>query len=173
MMKKIIIAILFLSCGIVDVNAACSGPAVMKDNSGSTFSMSLSTVPDGNCGSSMSPSAGSSGGASPSGVVAANSNNSTNLKASAGTVYGIQTSNISASTPYYLKLYDKATAPTCGTDTPVKRILIPPSNGGNNGVFPVGIKFTLGIGFCIVTGIADNDNTAVPAATILSNIDWN
>lgn len=112
------------------------------------------------------------GGATPSFVVAANSNNSTNLKGSAGTVYSIQTSNINASTAYFIKLYDKATAPTCGTDTPVAAYVIPPSNGGNNVVTLVGKAFSLGIGYCIVTGIANNDNTSVPAATILANVDW-
>lgn len=119
------------------------------------------------------PSAGATSGATPHFVVAANSNNSTNLKASAGTVYSIQTSNINASTAYFIKLYDKATAPTCGTDTPVAGYVIPPSNGGNNATIAVGKKFTLGIGYCVVTGIANNDNTSVPAATILVNVDYN
>lgn len=112
------------------------------------------------------------GGASVASGVAANSNNSTSIKGSAGTVYSLQTSNINASTAYFIKLYDKATAPTCGTDTPVARYVIPPSNGGNNVTIPVGKAFTLGIGMCIVTGIADNDNTSVPAATILYNVDY-
>lgn len=119
-----------------------------------------------------SPVASATGGATPSGGIAAATNNSTNLKGSAGTVYGVQTSNINGSTAYWLKLYDKATAPTCGTDTPVKRVLIPPSNSGNNMTFPVGIAFSLGIGYCVVTGIADNDNTSVPAATIAFSVDW-
>jgi len=139
----------------------------------------IGLVDQGRAGSSAwptAPSANATGGATTGGTasgIAANSNNSTNLKASAGTVYGVQTGNINASTAYWLKLYDKATAPTCGTDTPVKRILIPPNNSGNNVTLPVGVKFSNGIGFCIVTGIADNDNTSVPAATIAFNIDWN
>lgn len=116
--------------------------------------------------------AAATGGASTTSGVAAATNNATVIKASAGTVYSIQTSNINASTPYFIKLYNKATAPTCGTDTPVARFVIPPTNGGNNVVLPVGKAFTTGIGMCIVTGIADNDNTAVPAATVLFNVDW-
>jgi hypothetical protein len=118
------------------------------------------------------PTAGTTGAATPSFVVAANSNNSTNLKASPGTVYGIQLSNISATIAYFFKLYDKASAPTCGTDTPVAAYVIPPSNGGNNVVLSVGKAFSLGIGYCIVAGIANNDNTSVPAATVLANVDW-
>lgn len=112
------------------------------------------------------------GGATPTVIIAANSNNSTSLKGSAGTVYGVQTGNINASTPYYLKLYDKATAPTCGTDTPVAVFLIPPSNSGNNPPIFIGKAFSLGIGYCIVTGIANNDNTPVPAGTVIANIDY-
>lgn len=119
------------------------------------------------------PSAGTLNGATPVAIVAANSNNSTSLKGSAGTVYSVQTGNIHASLPYYLKLYDKATAPTCGTDVPVTILIIPPINSGNNVAVHVGKKFTLGIGYCIVAGIANNDNTAVPAATVVANFDYN
>ncbi len=116
--------------------------------------------------------AAAAGGATPHFVVAAATNNSTSLKGSAGTVYAIQTGSIAASAPYYLKLYDKATAPTCGTDTPVSVFVIPPANSGNNVSVVVGKAFTLGIGYCVVTGIANNDNTAVPAANLLINIDY-
>ena len=44
--------------------------------------------------------------------------NATSTKASAGTVYGIIVANASAETRY-LKVYNKASAPTVGTDTPV------------------------------------------------------
>jgi hypothetical protein len=120
--------------------------------------------------------AAATGGATPHNVIAANTNNSTNLKASAGTVYGIQLSGLGAA-PAYLKLYDKATAPTCGTDTPVAVYMIPANStaangGGNNANFAVGKAFTLGIGYCVVTGIPATDNTAVAAATYAINIDW-
>jgi hypothetical protein len=120
---------------------------------------------------------GPSGGATSTFAIAANSNNSTNLKASAGTVYGVQLSGIS-SAPAYLKLYNKATAPTCGTDTPIAVFMIPANStaangGGSNVSLPVGKTFTTGIGYCIVTGIANNDNTSVAAATFAINIDWN
>jgi hypothetical protein len=114
-----------------------------------------------------------SGGATTFKLIGAASNNST-LIGSAGvhTVYSYQTSSISASTPYWLKFYDKATAPTCGTDTPVKVILIPPTNSGNNGNIPVGFSVALGLGICVVGGIADNDNTSIAAATVAVNVDY-
>lgn len=121
------------------------------------------------------PSAGTTGGSTAYHLVAAATNNSTSVKGSAGTLYSIQTSNVSASTPAYLKLYNKATAPTCGTDTPVKVVGIPANSllGGNNvNLGSVGVAFSLGIGICVVTGIADNNNTAVSASTITVALDY-
>lgn len=105
-------------------------------------------------------------------LIAANSDNSTSIKTIAGKVVDYQTGNINASTSYYLKMYDKASAPTCGTDTPIATFLIPPTNGGNNGTMPIGKAFLLGLGICVTAGIADNDNTSVPAATVIVNLDY-
>lgn len=100
-------------------------------------------------------------------------NNSTNVKASAGSVYSIHASNLNAAVRY-IKLYNKATAPTCGTDTPVIRMAIPPASAGAPPItFPTGASFPLGIGICIVTGITDADNTATAASEQLVNITYN
>lgn len=109
-------------------------------------------------------------------LIAVNTNNSTSLKAAPGRIEGIELGGIGAA-PAYLKLYDKATAPTCGTDVPVKVLIIPAAataaNGAaNNVTVPDGFSFLLGIGFCVVTGIADADNTAPAAATFIVNIDY-
>ncbi len=122
----------------------------------------------------VTPAAGTTGGSSQYHLVAANSTNSVSVKGSAGVVYSIQTGNIDASAIAYLKLYDKATAPTCNSDTVVKTIVIPANSlgGGNNVSIPVGAGFTSGIGICVTGGIADNDNTAVAASKILINIGY-
>lgn len=116
------------------------------------------------------------GGWSQKWFIAANSNNSTNLKASPGIVHAIQVFGI-GSAPAYLKFYDKATAPTCGTDTPSKQIMIPAASTAANGSGAIATildaQFTVGIGYCVVTGIAANDNTSPAAATFVINIDWN
>jgi hypothetical protein len=109
-------------------------------------------------------------------LIAANTNNSTLVAAGAHGVFSIQVSGINAA-PAYLKFYDKATAPTCGTDTPIKVIVIPAAataaNGGlSNPAIPLGVKFKLGLGFCVVTGIADNDNTSPTAANYNVNFDY-
>lgn len=120
------------------------------------------------------PAASTTGGATPYHLVAANTTNSTNIKNGAGTVYSIQTANISGLSPVYLKFYDKATAPTCNSDTVVKTIAVPANTlvGGNNASFRVGVAFTSGIGICLTNGIADNDNAAVATATSIVNIDY-
>lgn len=74
---------------------------------------------------------------------------------------------------YYLKLYDKATAPTCGTDTPVLTIPVPSTGTAGQGggvALPSadGLQFFLGIGFCLTGGIADNDVTVAATGVALN-----
>lgn len=78
-------------------------------------------------------------------------------------VFTIVAFNDHATDIRYLKLYDKATAPTVGTDTP--KITIPITAGGPH-VIPTdqdGILFESGLGVGATTGIADND-TGAPGA---------
>ena len=104
-------------------------------------------------------------------VSAAASDNSTLVKNAAGRVYAIQGYNAAASVRY-LKLYNKATAPTVGTDTPRKTLALPPLSAFAFD-FPVGLSFATGIGFGLVTGSADNSTAAVTAADIVGlNIDY-
>lgn len=78
-------------------------------------------------------------------------------------LYSVQAGNINAAVRY-LKLYNKATAPTCGTDTPVATIPLPAAGvPANPDIGSAGWQFSLGLGYCIVTGAADSDTTA-PAA---------
>lgn len=76
-------------------------------------------------------------------------------------------------TLYYLKFYNKATAPTCGTDIPSLVIPVPfgATNAGGGAAFTStdGLIFPLGLGFCLTGGIADNDTT-VAAAGVAINI---
>lgn len=117
----------------------------------------------------VSPQAASSGGSTPSHTITAASTNATSLKASAGVVWGIDVSNSNAAARY-LKLYDKASAPTVGTDTPKKTYQVPGS-GTLIRAFPVGLNFPTGIAWAITTGIADSDTGAV-GTDISVDIDW-
>ena len=109
-------------------------------------------------------------------LIAANSNNATVLKAQSGVVVAAQLSGVGTA-PGYLKFYDKATAPTCGTDTPSKVLMIPAAstaaNGsGSNVAISLGAVFNNGIGICVVNGITDGDNVSVAAGTFIINIDY-
>jgi len=147
--------------------------AIATDNNTSTDGDYSALISNNNGGIYVQPMAGASGGALSTSIISAASNNSTNLKATAGTVYSVNACNINAAARY-LKLYNKASAPTCGTDTPVLRVAIP---GGTTGgcqtiQFPVGMNFGTGIGYCIVTGITDADNTSTAASEQLINITY-
>jgi hypothetical protein len=121
-------------------------------------------------------SVAANGGATPTGNIAANNTTAVVIKAGAGTLYGVQLAGI-GSAPAYLKIYN-ATSATCGSGTPVKRLMIPAAstaaNGaGSNITFGVaGVNFSTGITYCVTTGIGDSDTTAPAASTFLVNVDW-
>lgn len=104
-------------------------------------------------------------------AIGANTDNATLVKAGTVKVASISVCNINAAVRY-LKLYNKATAPTCGTDVPVTRLVMPINGctsynlgGGNSQA-----GFALGLGYCMVTGITDASTTAVAASEQLVNI---
>lgn len=93
------------------------------------------------------------------------STNATTTKASAGTVWSVIATNTNAAVRY-LKLYNKASAPTVGTDVPVLTIPLAVGvptqiNGGSNG-----IRFGTGISWALTTGATDADTGAVAANEI-------
>lgn len=107
-------------------------------------------------------------------TISAASTNATSVKAVRSRLYGLQAMTIDE-TPVYLKLYNKASAPTVGTDTPVKVIMIPGNTSGAGVVavgWPQGLLFDLGLAFALTTGIADSDSTAVSANEVTVNLDY-
>lgn len=101
-------------------------------------------------------------------LLSAASTNATSLKASAGTLYFLYAVNLNAAVRY-LKLYNKASAPTVGTDTPVATLPIPASATGAGFVLPMdpGMDFSTGIAYAVTTGVADADTGAVAANEII------
>lgn len=146
------------STGVLSVDD--NGGALTVDNGG-TFATQAQLTPV------------TSGGLSPSKTISAASTNSTNVKASAGQLYELFVSNINAAVRY-LKLYDKATAPTVGTDTPIWTLAIPGNTAGAGfaKTIPNGLAFANGIGFGLTTGVADNDTGAVAANEIVVNLGY-
>jgi len=118
------------------------------------------------------------GGWTPHQLISAASTNPTSLKAAAGVIGYISALNLHASAARFLKLYNKASAPTVGTDTPIATFLIPSAGtaslgGGTNIPIPKnGIAFSTGIAYAITTGLAVADTGAVGAAECAINIGW-
>lgn len=103
---------------------------------------------------------------------AAATTNATVGKASAGTVYTIEAMNTTAAVKY-LKLYNKATAPTVGTDTPFRTIALAPSNTRSVVHFPNGLYLNAGISFALTGAAADADATVLVAGDVVGvNIDY-
>lgn len=100
-------------------------------------------------------------------VLSAASTNASSIKAAAGTLYTLVAVN-TASATRYLKLYDKASAPSVGTDTPKHTFALLPS-GGIALSIPFGIDFTTGIALAITVGAADSDTAAVGANEVTVN----
>lgn len=93
-------------------------------------------------------------------------------------LYGLDGSNV-GSAPLYVKIYDTATAPTCGSGTPKLRRMIPAASTNANGagtnvpsLASGGASFTNGIGLCVTGGIADADATAPSASVGLLNLGY-
>jgi hypothetical protein len=86
---------------------------------------------------------------------AAADTNATSAKASPGTLYSVKGFN-AAGAARYLKFYDKASAPTVGTDTPVLTIYLPASTA-----------------YGMVTAGADNSTAALTAGDVLAlNVEY-
>ena len=103
-------------------------------------------------------------------VVSGASTNATNLKASAGGIAAIDLFNVAAYT-VFLKLYNKASAPTVGTDIPVWTIPIQ-AGGGFSREFLQGEYFATGIAYAMTKLQADSDTTALAAGDVTGRIKW-
>lgn len=102
---------------------------------------------------------------SPSNVNSAANTNATVVKGSAGTLYNIGGSNTGAAAAF-IKLYNKATAPTVGTDVPVLVLAVPAGGNVDFDLGPMGHRFSTGIGMAITNLAADTDATAVAASQV-------
>jgi hypothetical protein len=100
-----------------------------------------------------------------SAINSAATTNATSVKASAGTVYNVLVSN-TALTTRYVKLYNKASAPTVGTDVPVITIAVPTLGTVQAQFGALGYRFATGIALAITGGAADSDTTAIAASEV-------
>ncbi len=93
------------------------------------------------------------------------------VKGSEGSLHAIIMSNTTV-TASYLKVYDKATAPAVGTDTPVLTVLIPPNTAVAQValMLPIGMPFTNGIAYGFTSAAADSDSTAVTTGAVTGGL---
>ena len=133
---------------------------------------------DANKSLKVAPQASPVGGAlSSTWLASAASNNATNVKNAAGTLYTITVTQ-STTTAMELKLYNTSSSPTCSSATGLVDIIPIPSNAISPGYhipYPVGRAFSTGISFCLVAFGApaagtDNGN-AVTGATVSMTYD--
>lgn len=101
-------------------------------------------------------------------LLSAATTNATSLKASAGTLCGGTVSNNSAAVKF-LHLYNKASAPTVGTDSPAFTILLPVGVTTLVDLGPVGGSFATGIAYSI-TGAAGDLDATVTAVNDVSGV---
>ncbi len=116
------------------------------------------------------PAPTTSGGLSMSRTVAGASTNATNVKASAGQVYGIKASNVNASARF-IHLYNNSGSPTCNASI-IATYIVPgnTAGAGTNLDFPLGLAFGTGIAFCITTA---NDGTgSVSASDVVLMVEY-
>lgn len=86
------------------------------------------------------------------------STNAASIKASAGHLFEITISNPTA-TPAYVKLYNKASAPTVGTDVPVLTVPVAANSTVQFDLGQVGKRFATGIAVATTGAIAATDTT--------------
>lgn len=104
-------------------------------------------------------------------LTAAASTNATLAKAKPGKLFFIRGLNAAAATRY-IKLYNKASAPTVGTDVPIRTLAIPASSAFVLS-WDGGLTFPTGIAYALTTGVADADTGALTAGDILAlNVEY-
>lgn len=173
-----------VSTAVVGGNVSCSGVFSQQPFSNTTLNMQQATAFNLQTtallanGINLVGDVGNQARATTGGIVApfrllssAATTNATLIKASAGRLFLIIGRNNVASIRY-LKFYNKASAPTVGTDVPVLTIALDASSRFEIDLNPYGQFFTTGIAFAITGALADNDTTAIAAADISALNAW-
>ena len=135
----------------------------LNPTSGPSAAVAVASYPSGSDqvpGSALVAVAGPTG-ASTHRRISTNTTNAVSVKASAGQVYAITVTNANAAARY-LKLYNQASAPTVGADTPLLVLLLP-AGSTQHLTWPHGLPCPTGIAFALTTGAADSDTGAVGA----------
>lgn len=95
------------------------------------------------------------------------STNAANFRSTPATLSEVAAFNPTAAT-VYVKLYNKATAPTLASDVPVLVIPLAPNQGASLEFGPIGKRFSNGISIAITAGPLNTDAVAVGAGVSFS-----
>lgn len=145
----------------VTLNAGSGGDTIAADDVSGVKYQIVKIAPGGDGAASL-------GGGTVHTKSSAATTNATSVKGGAGVVYHLSVTNTNSS-PRYIRFYNKASAPTVGTDTVVYALAIPGSGGATIN-FTYGLPFTTGIAYSLTTGAADTDTTAVAADEVKVNV---
>lgn len=163
----------------ITCSAFTSGAPVIFLKAGSATSEVIVTgaLPAGSNligGAALAASAtGGAPGTTQAKILTAATTNATSLKASAGKLFIAMLSN-NATTARYVHLYNKASAPTVGTDSPAFTITLPPNTIAQPFVFDhdIGLAFTTGIAYSITAAAGDLDATVTAANDVTGVIGY-
>lgn len=99
-------------------------------------------------------------------LVSAATTNATSVKTAAGALASLYALNTNAAVRY-LKIYDKASAPTVGTDAPVLTMALPASSGTPLNLGDNGLALANGLAFALTANATDADATAIGAGDVI------
>jgi hypothetical protein len=121
--------------------------------------------------------ANSAGGWTPYHRLATGSDN-VNVKNTAGAVCSLTLINYATGGARHVKFYNKASAPTPASDTPVYTFCLPAATSATQPTVvafsgpPAGLQFSTGISYAIVVNESDTDNTAASANDVSVNLGY-
>jgi hypothetical protein len=150
--------------------------AIVNDIGRMNFQISDGVYPwrkalvDGSGNIAVKSSVGVSGGATTFHLISAATTNATSIKASAGQIYGYSVYNANAAARF-VKLFNKASAPTLGTDVPARTISVPPATQVSE-TFSNGLAYGTGIALATTVNLVDADATAVALSDLSINLDY-
>lgn len=116
----------------------------------------------------LAPSSGYDGYGTVGKLLSAATTNATLVRNAPCNIGFLSAHNLSAAVKF-LKIYNKVTAPTVGTDTPVMVIPIPPNSHVAVPIPAAGYRLSVGMGLAITGGAADTDTTAVALNDVVVN----
>lgn len=106
------------------------------------------------------------GGQSPTYRNSIASTNGENISGTAKMLYNVYACNHHVTNWAYIKFYNKATAPTVGTDIPLVVVAVRPSDCASLTFGDIGISFGTGVSIAITGGPSTADTTSVAAGDV-------